>query len=147
MVTPMDSSFAVTLFPYHLPGEVLLYLLSAADRSLRIVSDNGTDDNLIHVQTESQAVDSTLTAFTLQDWYFDPRTGLPSRVDYVLPGSASSNSNGTASIVFLSWQKTPASLVPQSIQLSVKRHNYRDRKSSGLLSTTFGLTTAIFQLP
>jgi hypothetical protein len=146
VVTPMDSGLALTAFPFHLPGAVLLYLLNASDRSLQLISDTETDSHLIHIQSESQAVDPTLTALTLQNWYFDSRTGLPSRVDYASPDPANPNRSGIASVVFLSWRKTPSTLVPQSIQLL---------QNGALVATVNveppqynqGLTKAIFNLP
>jgi hypothetical protein len=43
-------------------------------------------------------------AMTQQDWYFNPSTSLPLRVDFVLPDAKEPNRDGTGSILYTSWQ-------------------------------------------
>ena len=115
-VTVLDSRLALTIYPYHIPGQVLSYLLNTPSVSLATINDQSADPNIIHIESEQQLADPSLVPVTRQDWYFDARTGLPIRVDYYLPDPTNSKNDGTASVVFLGWQKTSSTLVPQSIQ-------------------------------
>jgi hypothetical protein len=145
-VAPMDARQALTIFPYHLPGVVLLYLLNASDRSLSVIQDTGTTPNIVHVRSLKQMSDPTLTPVTQQDWYIDMSTGLPSRVDYYLPNVADPTQDGTATILFTSWQKTPTVLMPQTLQI---QNNGSPLNSVTLSAGQFnqGLSATIFQLP
>jgi hypothetical protein len=110
-VTPMDSRLALTLFPFHLPGAVLLNLLNTSNESMSVVQDAGASTNIVHVRFQEQMSDPSLAPVTQQDWYIDMRTGLPSRVDYYLPNITNPSLDGTATILFTSWQKTPTILM------------------------------------
>jgi hypothetical protein len=145
-VSPMDSRLALTLYPYHLPGAVLLNLLNAANESLSVVQDTGSTPNIVHVRSLIQMSDPTLTPVTQQDWYIDTSTGLPSRVDYYLPNSTNPSQDGTTTILFTSWQKTPTIMMPQTMQTQT---NGTAVSSITIGTPQFnqGLTTSIFQLP
>jgi hypothetical protein len=145
-VSPMDSRLALTLFPYHLPGMVLLNLLNASNESLSVVEDAGASPNIVHVRFLRQMTNSALTSLTQQDWFFDTNTGLPSRVNYYLPNITNPSLDGTATVIFTSWQKTPSILMPQTLQT----------QSNGTAVSTItlgapqfnqGLSASILQLP
>jgi hypothetical protein len=145
-VSPMDPRLALTLFPYHLPGVVLVNLLNATNESLSVVQDAGASPTVIHVRFLQQLSDSSLIPLTQQDWYIDTKTGLPSRVDYYLPNAANPSLDGIATVLYTSWQKTPTILMPQTLQ---------NLNSGAALSTITvgapqfnqGLSASIFQLP
>jgi hypothetical protein len=138
-VSSMDQRLANSIFPHHLPGVILLYLLNAPDRSLSVISDTGATQNLVHVQSVQILSDQTTVSETQQDWYIDMNTGLPTRVDYVIPGQSGSDATGT--VQFTSWQKTATVLIPQVLQ---------DVQGTILVGTPAfnqGLSTAILTLP
>jgi len=145
-VAPMDSRLALTLFPFHLPGAVLLNLLNAANETLSVVADTGSTPNIVHVRSLVQMSDPTLTPVTQQDWYVDMNTGLPTRVDYYLPNITNSALDGTATILFTSWQKTPTILVPQTIQM-LTNGTQVSTVTLGIPQFNQGLSATIFQLP
>jgi hypothetical protein len=90
--------------------------------------------------------DPTLTPVTQQDWYVDMNTGLPTRVDYYLPNITNSALDGTATILFTSWQKTPTILVPQTIQM-LTNGTQVSTVTLGIPQFNQGLSATIFQLP
>lgn len=145
-VSPMDSRLALTLFPFHLPGAVLLNLLNAANDSLSVVQDTSSTPNIVHVRSLIQMSDPTLTPVTQQDWYIDTNTGLPTRVDYYLPNTTNPSLDGTATILFTSWQKTPSILMPQTMQTQTNG-TAANTITVGTPQFNQGLTASIFQLP
>lgn len=142
----MDARLALTLFPFDIPGAVLNYLLNAPNDTLTVVQDSGANPNIVHVRSLIQMSDPTLTPVTQQDWYIDMTTGLPSRVDYYLPNATNPALDGTATILFNSWQKTPTVLVPQTYQL-LNNGTAVDSVALGVPVFNQGLTASIFQLP
>jgi hypothetical protein len=145
-VTPMDSRLALTLYPFHLPSVVLLYLLNDPNHSLAVIQDTGSTPNIVHIQAQTQMSNPALTPFTRQDWYIDTSLGLPTRVTYYLPNTTNPALDGTASVVFSSWQPTSSSYSPRDIQIL----NNGTQVSSvrfGVPQFNLGLQSAIFQLP
>lgn len=145
-VSPMDPRLALTLFPFDIPGAVLNYLLNASNETLSVVQDAGANPSIVHVRSLIQMSDPSLTPVTQQDWYIDMSTGLPSRVDYYLPNAANPALDGTATILFTSWQKTPTVLIPQTYQLL---NNSAAVNTVTLGTPVFnqGPPATIFQLP
>ena len=145
-VTPMDSRLALTLYPFHLPSVVLLYLVNDPNHSLAVVQDTGSTPNIVHIRTQVQMGNAALTSVTQQDWYIDTNLGLPTRVTYYLPNTTNPALDGTASIIFSSWQTTSSSYSPRDIQIL----NNGTQVSSvhfGAPQFNLGLQSAIFQLP
>jgi hypothetical protein len=142
-VLASDTRLANSAFPHHLPGIVLHSLLSAPDRSLAIVSDTN-DESIVHIRSVRVLSDQTVVPETQEDWYVDLNTGLPSRVDFVIP--ATSGSDVTGSVNFVSWQKTSTVLIPQTIQ-DVQNDAIQDTFVLGAPAFNQGLTDANFQLP
>lgn len=133
-VTPIDIRAGLTIFPYHMPGTVLLSLLNAADRSLAVITDPSDDGALLHIQSIQSLSKPLLNPVTRQDWYFDPTTSLPVRVSFYLPDLRNQRLDGTATIVFSSWQTISGIQVPKSMQLLF----------DGSLQETFSLGTPVF---
>lgn len=145
-VSPMDSRMALTLFPYHLPGVVLFNLLNASNESLSVVQDAGASTTIVHVRFLQQLSNSSLIPLTQQDWYIDMTTGLPSRVDYYLPNTTSPSLDGTATVLFTSWQKTPTILMPQTLQ-TLNNGTAQSTITVGVPQFNQGLSASIFLLP
>lgn len=143
-VSPLDSRLALSIAPLHLPGVIFLYLLDAPDQSLSVVQD--VDPSIVHIRTMKQLSDPDLESATQQDWYINTKTGLPSRVDYVIPNAANSSQDSAASEVFTSWQKTAVALVPQSIQI-LQNGAVRQTVTFGAPAFNQGLSETIFTLP
>ena len=73
--------------PVHLPAIVLAQFLANTDCNLSFVGQatvNGQTAVQIHLHIDTDIAQQTLS---VQDWYFDPSTGLPLRVEYRLPDS------------------------------------------------------------
>ena len=115
-VSSMDQRLGHSIFPHHLPGIALLYLLNAPDRSLSIISDTSATPNLVHVLSVQVLSDQSTVYETQQDWYIDMSLGLPTRVDFVIP--APSGPDGTGSVQLISWQKTSTLLMPLTIEVT-----------------------------
>jgi len=145
-VSPMDPRLALTIFPHHLPGVVLLNLLRDSNESLTVVQDAGATKNIIHVRFQKQLSDPILTSSTQQDWYIDMTTGLPSRVDYFLPNITNASLDGTTTVRFTSWQKTPSILMPQTLQ-TLDNGAPVNSITFGVPQFNQGLSASIFQLP
>ena len=145
-VSPMDSRLALTLFPYHLPGVVLFNLLNASNESLSVVQDTSASPNIVHVRFLQQLTDSALIPLTQQDWYIDMRTGLPSRVNFYLPDVTNPSLDGTATILYTSWQKTSTILIPETLQ-TLNNGTATSAITIGETQFNRGLSASIFQLP
>ena len=143
-VSQMNQRWALSVFPYVMPNVVLAYLLSAPDQSLSVIQDQSRGTNVVHIQALEQLDDPNLAAATKQDWYIDLNTGLPSRVDYDLINP--NGQDGTATVLFNSWQTTSIALAPQSIQTL---QNGVAQSSFTLAVPIFnqGLQKSIFTLP
>jgi hypothetical protein len=113
---------------------------------LSVIQDAGAAANIVHVRFLQQMSDPTLTPLTQQDWYIDTNLGLPNRVDYYLPNVTNPAQDGTATILFTSWQKTTTVLIPQTFQML---NNGTQAGTLGLGVPQFnqGLSPSIFQLP
>jgi len=144
-ISTIDSRASLTIFPYHMPGSVLLSLLNSADRSLSLVSDPTDDGNLIHLRSVQQLPQPLLGPITRQDWYIDPASGLPVRVSFYLPDLKSQRLDGTATIVFTNWQTAASIQVPQSMQLFYDGV-LQDTITLGSPTFNQGLSASVFRL-
>jgi hypothetical protein len=138
-VTSMDGRLANSTFPHHLPGVALLFLLNAPDRNISVISDNPDNPNLVHVRSVQVLSDQSTVTETQQDWYIDLTTGLPVRMDYVIPAQSGEDTSGT--VTFTSWQRSATVLVPQVLQ------DVQGTITVGVPQFNQGLSTAIFTLP
>ena len=113
-IAPIDGRASLTIFPYHLPGVVLLSLLNSANATLSLISDPTNDGNLIHVRSIRLLSHPLLSPLTRQDWLFDPVSGLPVRVSFCLPDLKSQRLDGTATVTFTGWQSASSVTVSRS---------------------------------
>jgi len=75
----------------HLPGIVLLEIIANANYSMAFVgstSVNGLSALHVHIEDDSDPDRQTLS---VQDWYFDPSSGLPLRVEYRVPDTTNAS--------------------------------------------------------
>jgi hypothetical protein len=73
-------------------------------------------------------------------------TGLPTRVDYYLPNITNPSLDGTATVLYSSWQKTPTILLPQTLQ-TLGNGTAVNTINLGAPQFNQGLSASIFQLP
>src|SRR5262249_38665118 len=84
-IATIRSYMAQGLAPVHLPAVVLNMFLANTNYALSLGSPlqvNGVNASHVTASLNSDAVTQTITT---EDWYFDPNTGLPLRVEYRLP--------------------------------------------------------------
>lgn len=145
---PVSPLLVRTNLAYHIPVLVLFQELQSSGYSFIFVGSTALNGkSAVHVQTRDDS-DATGTLFTLQDWYFDPATGLPLRVEYPIPVSQNPSDSLRASIDFSNFQavsgiEVPFQLVivegPISFTASVTSATFNTSvNSSGFLATTAG---------
>ena len=94
--------------PLHLPGVVLSRELNNPLYSLRIVAD---ESGLMHIRT-AWKLNSVTASVTAQDWFFDPVTNLPAKVQYLLPNTLNPSRKAAASLVFGDFRAVSGVLAP-----------------------------------
>jgi len=154
--TPANAkNGAVTALPIHVSLAAPAYhnpalLLSAEvnDRTYTLIAmGNGTLPNgqpAVHVQTISNAFPEISTV-TQQDWYLDPNTQIPLRVEYCSPATDSPTDCLFSAIDYSAYQNTSGVLVPQVMALSVNGAAF---STSTITGTAFnvGLSPSDFSL-
>jgi hypothetical protein len=116
---------ALALIPFEVPGSILLQLLNDPYRSLELVSETeAASDGVasvphtgVHMRTQRKNLKTGYAATTQQDWYFDPTTGIPLCVDFVLPDLKQPSLDGTASVLYDSWQEESGVQFPRQLQM------------------------------
>lgn len=144
-ITPLNARSSMTILPYHMPGILLLFLLTSQNISLTIVNQPSSDPQFIHVSAVQQLQDSTKNYLTAQEWEFDPATSLPVKVTFYLPDVQNQVHDDNASVAYTSWQRTSDALFPQTLQLFTDA----DLQSQCTLQTPVlnqGLNPSDFQL-
>src|SRR5919108_1487682 len=104
--------------PFFLPGYVLfaelnnpIYTLASAGSA----SVQGIAAIHIHISDDSDAVGKLVTA---QDWFFDPATFLPLRVEFRLPTNENAADYSVASMDFADYRQTNGVMLPFRIAYS-----------------------------
>ena len=108
---------AVSLFPFEAPGVMLLMILNDPSRSAAIIADGSGSPGMLHLRTTQTAQLAGYVPVTQQDWYFDPNTGFPVRVDFVIPDQKQPALDSTGSILYGAWQSASGVQFPQLMQL------------------------------
>jgi outer membrane lipoprotein-sorting protein len=105
------------VFPPHLPALVLFEELQDSRYSV-VNLGTGTVEGkpALHVQT-SLAGNPIDAQVTQQDWYLDPNTGLPLRVEYRLPSHNDALQFLSAAFEFANYQAVSGVLVPFQITI------------------------------
>jgi hypothetical protein len=133
-VTALNARSSLTILPYHMPGVLLLSLLTSQNVSLALVAQPSSDPQYIHVSAQQQLQDPKLSYLTQQEWEFDPATGLPVKVTFCLPDERNQGHVGQASIAYTAWQNASGALFPQAFELF----------TDGELQSTITLQTPAF---
>ena len=132
-------------FPPHLPGVLLLNVLSDAQSRLTYVGTGlvGTTP-AVRVRT-SVGADALTAAITLQEWLLDSSTGLPLRVEFQLFDSANRRFSMKAAFEFSNFRAVSGVLVPFRIATF---HNRELNGVASLSSVAFntGLNASEFDL-
>lgn len=106
-----------TTLPYHIPALALFGEIQNSGYSFVFVGSTTLNGKIvIHIQTRDDS-DQIGHLFTPQDWYFDPVTGLPLRVEFQMPRSQDPNDSWHASMDFSNFQNVNGVLIP--FQLAV----------------------------
>lgn len=112
----------------HLPIVLLSQVLANANCSIEFVGStnlNGVAAIQIHLHVDTDILQQTLS---VQDWYFDPVTGLPLRMEYRLPDSANALYFVPAACDFSDFRPVQGILFPFRIV------SYRDGIAQNTLS-------------
>ncbi|HTV59349.1 MAG TPA: hypothetical protein VMJ93_10790 [Verrucomicrobiae bacterium] len=108
---------ARTNLPYHIPALALYEEIQSPGYSFIYVGATTLNGKtVIEVQTRDDS-DLTGHSFTPQNWYFDPATAFPLRVEYQIPISANATDSLEASMTFSNFQTVSGIAVP--FQLNV----------------------------
>ncbi|MBI3662083.1 MAG: hypothetical protein HY234_03410 [Acidobacteria bacterium] len=115
--TKFNAHVSEANFPQHLAALVLFRALS--DPRYKLVwiglEPFGTGQ-LAHVRI-SLEIDEVTSVTTVQDWYFDPASGLPLRVEYRLPANSNALSFLNAAVEFSDFRMVSGVAVPFQIML------------------------------
>jgi hypothetical protein len=112
IATKVPSYVTFSCSPVHLPGMVLTAQLNNSGYSLKFLGTTAVNSVLaVHIQSALVA-DPVTSAVSLQDWYFDPNSGLPLRVDYRVVNSGDPLNPGIASMQFANFRSVSGILVP-----------------------------------
>lgn len=130
---PSPAAIIRANLPYHIPALVLLNEINDAAYSIAYIGTtpmNGVD--AIHIQTLDDS-DAIGQVYTLQDWYFDPTSGIPLRVEFQIPVDQKPQDSVQAAINFSNFQAVSGILVP--LQLNI---------TEGPSSCTSTVTSVVF---
>jgi hypothetical protein len=137
--------------PVHLPAMILSGLL--ANANCNITSAGQTTINgqaAIHIQFH---VDTNIVTQTLsiQDWYFDPATGMPLRIEYRIPDTSNPSLFISAAADFSDFRPVQGVLFPFRV-VAYQEGNSKNvmtitsvSVNQPLASTDFDLPTAVAQ--
>ena len=118
-VRSLSSYLATPLAPFHLPGVVLNIFLANPNYIVTVGTPARVQGVIANHITASLNTDSVTQIITTEDWYFDPNTGLPLRVEFRLPDSEDAKSYTKAAADFGNYQSVNGVLVPLSIANTV----------------------------
>lgn len=112
------AALSRTNLPYHIPALVLFSELNNAGYSFALLGTKALNGvNAIHIQTRDDS-DTMGRAYTSQDWYFNPSTGLPLRVEFQIPTDQNSKDSLQASIGFSNFRVISGVLVPLQLDIA-----------------------------
>jgi hypothetical protein len=108
----LPSYVSYSCVAFHLPGILLSSQLGDSHYSFRYAGSaqvNGV--SAIHVQSAWETNPFT-AILTTQDWYFDPSSGLPLRVQYVVSDTRNPNYRSTVSVDFSDFRTVSGIVIP-----------------------------------
>lgn len=113
----LPSVAARTNRPFHIPALTLFSEIANPSYSVVYVGTAALNGiNVVHIRLRDES-DIAGQLFTLQDWYFNSTTGLPSRVQFSFPTSPQPKDSLPETIDFSNFQPVNGILVP--FQLSI----------------------------
>jgi hypothetical protein len=131
--------------PFYLPAVVLYAELQNPNYALSYIGSVTADGkSAIKIHT-FDASDNIGPLVTPQDWYFDPTSFLPLRVEYLFPYQDDANHASPLSMEFANFQSVSGILVPYQLQL----HLISASTTATVTSATFntGLSSSTFDPP
>lgn len=104
----------IAAVPLEMPGTLLYAEFQDPTYAFTSIASSGTGQ-VIHVQI-TNASNIFMRAIVQQDWYFDPTTSLPVRVEYNLPSANNALHSIRASCAYSNFAAQQGVLYPTSIQ-------------------------------
>jgi hypothetical protein len=112
------SHVAYASVPWHLPAIALFRELNDPNRSLQFVEATSMHGSqVVHIRTRV-TTGPIGTELSIHDWYFNPSTGLPVRVEYRTPSTLDMRDNKPAAADFSNYQIINGIAVPFTIVAS-----------------------------
>lgn len=133
---------ALSAPPFYLPGVVLTRETRNQSYSVRLIQGPG-DGGLVHVRM-SLELNQVTVPFGVQDWYFDPVSGLPVRVQYMLPNTEKLGGLTPATIEFSDFRSTVGITVPFQITSRAADNKVRSYTITGV-QINVNIDTARFE--
>jgi hypothetical protein len=131
---PLPLYVARANLGFYLPALVLNGEIQNANYTLQYVGAATVEGNaVVHIHAVDNS-DATSQIVTPQEWYFDPGTFLPVRVEYSIPEERNVNSSIPASMEFSNYQSVSGVAVPFQVKI----------QAAQLLSLTAGVTSVVF---
>ena len=112
IATKVPKHVALGCAALHVPGIVLAYQLNDSRYVFKFVENtifNG--QAAMHIQSALNS-DPILSALSLEDWYFDPASGLPLGVAYRIADKPDLLNPGTVSVQFADFRQVSGFLTP-----------------------------------
>lgn len=130
---------------FHIPALALYAETQNANYTFLFMGSSTISGNAaIHVHTvdNSDAIGSLVTP---QEWYFDPSTYLPIRVEFKIPSQRNPHDSFPASMNFSNYQVVSGLAVPYQVRVQV----WQVSKTATVSSVTFnsGLSASTFDPP
>jgi len=136
-VKPIQSYLAIPLLPFHLPGAVLNVFLANTNYSITLGTATQLQSVLATHVIASLNTDDLTQTITTEDWYFDPNSGLPLRVEFRLPDTDDAKSYTNAATDFSNYQSINGVLLPLSLVNTV----------NGVVNGTVTITSVQWSYP
>jgi hypothetical protein len=132
--------------PLHLPALILAGLLANSNYSIAFVGPvtlNGAAAIKIHLHIDTDIVSKIIGR---QDWYFDPGSGLPIRVEYRVPDTTNPAYYVTAAADFSNYQPIQGVTFPMRI-LATQDGSLRNVLTISSLTVNPPVASSDFDLP
>jgi len=145
-ITKFAPYVASTTLPFHIPAVVLAGLLANTNCNIAFLGPttlNGQTAVHIHLHIDTDLLQLTSS---VQDWYFDPNTALPLRVEYRIPDTHLAFKYATIDADFSDYRAAQGSLIPFHIATS-EDGNPRNTFSIASVSINSPVSTSDFDLP
>jgi hypothetical protein len=116
---PIEGRVTYAMQPFHLPGLLLMKALTDPSFELQSLSSATSSTPGIHVRIRDTA-ETEYPEISTQDWYFDPSTGLPLRVEYQMPTTSDTFRAALASVEYSDYRSQGGIVVPNTLRRSLE---------------------------